>query len=153
VTGGGAIGGAGGGVTAATGGWVSGPSKVGAAAGPDGGAKLIAALDGGSGTAAGGIGGGRSLNSCACADDDKAIAPHNANAAVVRSPAPRLDLASALPHPTIPLVFTENEANSSLRRKASVPIPRFRIRYPYPHAVRCANARLDVMEPKGIIVI
>lgn len=56
-----------GGVTAATGGWVSASGRFGAAAAPDCGARLIAPPAGGSGTEAGGTGGGRSLNNCAAA--------------------------------------------------------------------------------------
>src|ERR1700719_3058839 len=49
---------------AATGGCVNGAGKLGVDAGPDGGARLIAPPDG-SGTDAGGTGGGRSVNICA----------------------------------------------------------------------------------------
>src|SRR3954471_3173178 len=56
-------GGATGGVTAETGGWVNGAGRLGADAGPEGGARLMAPPDGTSGTDAGGTGGGRSRDS------------------------------------------------------------------------------------------
>ena len=58
-------GGATGGVTAETGGWVNGAGRLGAEDGPEGGARLIAPPGDGSGMEDGGTGGGRSLKNWA----------------------------------------------------------------------------------------
>jgi hypothetical protein len=59
---------------------------MGPVAAPDGGARLTAAP--GSGTDAGGTGGGRSLNNCACAEDATVNVRRQASTAA--NPAPRL---------------------------------------------------------------
>src|SRR3954453_3170966 len=82
----------------------------GPAPGPEGGARLTAAP--GSGTEAGGTGGGRSLNSCASAGDIAGPGgSHEKRGTSHRSPL-RRNLVN--PQPVIVLLLTENAANSSL---------------------------------------
>jgi len=77
---------------------------------PDGGARLTAAP--GSGTNAGGIGGGRSLNSCALAGVTKAESSTSISAG--KSPTPRENPLLPSPPEVMVPAFTENAANSSL---------------------------------------
>jgi hypothetical protein len=75
--------------TAATEGWVNGAGRLGIDAGPDGGARFIAGPEGASGTAAGGTGGGRSLNICAETGTAKAEARRKTAIGATRPRTPR----------------------------------------------------------------
>jgi len=92
-------------------GWVSGAGRLGAEPDPDGGAKFIAGA--GSGTEAGGTGGGRSLNIWAepAAGSSNAIASASSGKSLPPRPHPPMPL----PLEVIAMLFTENAANSSLR--------------------------------------
>ncbi|CCE04440.1 exported hypothetical protein [Bradyrhizobium sp. STM 3843] len=98
--------------TAATDGGAVGIGGGAPAAGPDGGARLTAAP--GSGTAAGGTGGGRSLKNCAFAGPTPPAPSKVAAANSARSLAPRRSLVMPPRLVIIVLLFTENAANSSL---------------------------------------
>src|SRR4051812_28986947 len=84
---------------------------TGPAPGPEGGARLTAAP--GSGTEAGGTGGGRSLNSCAAAGVAAKAASRQDKAGTSHSRPLRRNLVNPRPVVII-LLLTENAANSSL---------------------------------------
>jgi hypothetical protein len=88
-----------------------------AADGPDEGARFTAAP--GSGTEAGGIGGGWSEKNCAWAEaaknHDSANAKANVKASASHDWPPRRHLVMPSPPVFILMLFTENAANSSLR--------------------------------------
>src|SRR5579871_1851055 len=90
---GGAIlaGGAAGGTAATAGGAVSGGGRLGTD-GPVDGARFIAGPDGGSGTEAGGTGGGRSPNNCAATGLAMADPKSNTNTGIRRERPPRQNL-------------------------------------------------------------
>jgi hypothetical protein len=106
-----------GGIAATGGGCVDGAGKAGAGAGAAGGARLIAPPDG-SGTEAGGIGGGRSVNIWAettAGVPKTRIKTSIASAYAKARRLPRPDPVMLLPPRVIRMLFTENAANSSLR--------------------------------------
>src|SRR6185312_14782581 len=82
-----------------------------AAAGPDGGARLTAAP--GSGTEAGGTGGGRSLKSWASAGEATKASRKAPSAKTGHACAAHRHRKMPPPPILIPLLFTENAANSS----------------------------------------
>lgn len=95
-------------------GWVSGDGRVGPEPAPEGGARLSAGPEGASGTEAGGIGGGRSLNNWADAKSGSRAIKIAASAITGRSRLPRPRPPMPLPHEVIAMLFNENAANSSL---------------------------------------
>ena len=97
--------------TAATDGCVNGGATLGIDAGPEGGARFIAGPDG-SGTNAGGTGGGRSENIWAAAGVASVITSAQASADSRRASRPVRP--TPLPPGIIVMLFTENAANSSL---------------------------------------
>ena len=113
-----------GGVTAETGGWVKGDGRLGADAGPEGGARLMAPPGDASGMDDGGTGGGRSLKNWA-KDGFGMPTPSGRQAQApmpgVRSARPDRshDLPEFHPLQSWRLLFTENAANSSLQADPS----------------------------------
>ena len=97
-------------------GWFSGGGIVPV---PDGGARFMAGAVWTSGTAAGGTGGGRSENIWAEAG---AASRANASASVGKGHPPRPNPTIPLPPEIMAMLFTENAANSSLRRASSAGI-------------------------------
>src|ERR1700704_1199063 len=103
-------------------GWVNGAGRLGGIdAGPDGGARFKAGPPGASGTAAGGIGGGRSENIWAELEAGSSESSVKASATAGKDHLAR-------PYPLIPfpfevmgMLFTENAANSSLQHTCSLP--------------------------------
>lgn len=91
-------------------GCVNDGGRLGVDAGPDGGARLTAAP--GSGTSAGGTGGGRSLNNWALAGAIVA-AKNTVSVSTDRSQPPRRDPKMPSPPDAIAMLFTENAAISS----------------------------------------
>ena len=90
------------------------------AAEPVGGARFIAGPEG-SGTDAGGTGGGRSLNNWAAAGAVIAEISAAASASGVSRRPPRPDRLIPGPPEVMGMLFTENAANSSLQRRRMTP--------------------------------
>jgi hypothetical protein len=95
-------------------GCVSGAGKAGSEAGPEDGARLIAPPEG-SGTEAGGTGGGLSVNICAETGDTSAKTSMDASASRGHGRPPHLGPSIPLPPRVMGMLFTENAANSSLK--------------------------------------
>jgi hypothetical protein len=116
---------------AATGGCVIGEGRLGVAAGPDGGARLIAGPLGTSGIDPGGTGGGRSVNIWADAGATLCDNTMRTDSATRKSALVRV---LAEPPSIMTLLFTENAANSSLVTAFSaLSQGRARIRKPESH--------------------
>jgi hypothetical protein len=97
---------------------MAGGDKVGIGTEPEGGAKFIAGPEG-SGTDAGGTGGGRSLNIWAAAGLATAVIKRLANASAASRHPVGPDRSIQPSAEIMDMLFTENAANSSLdRRKA-----------------------------------
>jgi hypothetical protein len=94
-------------------GCVNGAGRLTSGAGLEGGARLSAPPEG-SGTDAGGTGGGRSVNICAEAGAAMAKASIAASAGANSRRAPCPDSPLPLPPEAMRMLFTENAANSSL---------------------------------------
>jgi hypothetical protein len=92
----------------------NGAVRLGIDAGPEGGARSIAGAEG-SGTEAGGTGGGRSLN--IWAEDGETMAEIRLTASATAASTHRRRPNRSMPFPpeVMGMLFTENAANSSLR--------------------------------------
>ena len=104
-------------------GWFSGAGSGGIVPVPEGGARFMAGPVWTSGTAAGGTGGGRSENIWAETGAGSSAASAKANtkasASAGKGHPPRPSPTIPLPPEIMAMLFTENAANSSLRRASS----------------------------------
>ena len=100
-------------------GWFSGAGSGGIAPVPEGGARFMAGAVWTSGTAAGGTGGGRSENIWAETGAGSSGASVKASVSARKGHPPRPNPTIPLPPEIMAMLFTENAANSSLRRASS----------------------------------